>query len=200
MALIVAAFSVVGLDSAFTGDSQTPSGAAASPPQPSAPAVAPQAPPADQPGFLHQMKVWWDDSIAVLDDKIKDTRGKVDDLTRKSGDAAKGASEAAKGAAATATDAMTNAVEATKNAATAIVRLPNTRVVDVRETCASAANGAPDCAAAAASGCRGKGFATGKPLDVRSAEKCDTKPLQAGNLSSPLGCVTESVVTRAVCQ
>lgn len=202
---------------AFAEDGQTPPGAAA-PVQP-----APQPPPASRPGFLHQLKVWWDDSVAVFDAKSKDTQGSaVGDLNKKSDDAtksptdaakdaAKGAAtatqdamknavEATKGAATTATDAMKGAVEATKNAASAIVRLPNTRIVDVHETCTKAPNGAPDCAVAAVNGCRGKGFSTGSPLDVRTAQTCDTKPSQAGQLPGQVQCGTEAVVIRAVCQ
>ena len=111
----------------------------------------------------------------------------------------KSAVEATKGAAAATTDAMKNAMEATKNAAAAIARLPNTRIVEVHEACARAPNGAPDCAAAAATGCRGKGFADGKPLDVRTAERCDPKPLQPGQMPG-VHCAREAVVTRAVCQ
>ena len=111
----------------------------------------------------------------------------------------KSAVEATKGAAAATTDAMKNAMEATKNAAAAIVRLPNTRVVEVHEACTRAPNGAPDCALAAATGCRGKGFTDGKPLDVRTAEKCQPKPFQPGQMPG-MQCAREAVVTRAVCQ
>ena len=114
-------------------------------------------------------------------------------------EAMKSAVEATKGAAAATTDVMKNAMEATKNAAAAIVRLPNTRIVEVHEACARAPNGAPDCAAAATTGCRGKGFADGKPLDVRTAERCDPKPLQPGQMPG-MHCAREAVVTRAVCQ
>ncbi len=114
-------------------------------------------------------------------------------------DAMKNAVEATKGAATSAADAMKNAMEATKDAAAAIVRLPNTRVVEVREACTRAPNGAPDCAAAAVTGCRGKGFTDGKPLDVRTAEKCEPKPLQPGQMPG-VQCAREAVVTRAVCQ
>lgn len=220
--------------------SQAPGGA---PPAPSAtPAIPPQpAPPAAfQPGFLHQLKVWWDDSTAFIDRKIKETRGTVDNLGKKSSEATAGAADAAKGAAqdaATATqnamkgavdatkgaantaqdaiksaieatkgavgstqDAMKGAVEITKNAATAVVALPNTRFIDMHERCVKAPNGASDCEAAAAAGCRGKGFAGGHPLDVRTQEKCDTTALQAGQLPGQHECPVETVVTRAMCQ
>jgi hypothetical protein len=198
-------------------------------PTAAAPASPAQPPAAERPGFLHQLKDWWDNSIAVFDPRSKDAHGPADDLNKTMDDAAKGtatatqdamknaveatkgaaatatdamknAVEATKGAATTATDAMKNAVEATKNAADAIARLPGTRVVDVHETCAKAANGASDCAAAAANGCRGKGYSGGSPLDVRSAEKCGPKPPQGGNHSAPVACANETVVMRAVCQ
>jgi hypothetical protein len=210
------------------GGGQAPSAATSTPatPQPPAPDSAPpnaaapptQPEPASRPGFMRQLKVWWDDSIAWFDTRSKDARG-ADDANKKpdgagatdaardaaknaaaaTQDAMKNAVEATKGAATTATDAMKGAVEATKNAATAIVRLPNTRVIDVHEACARAPNGGSDCAAAAANGCRAKGFAGGTPLDTRTAEKCDTKPPQAGQLPG-VRCAREAVVIRAVCQ
>jgi hypothetical protein len=198
-----------------------PAAGSAQPPTAAAPLVPTQTQPANRPGFLHQLKVWWDDSVAVFDSKSKDAHATADDPNKKADDAGRGATDAAKdaaknaatatqdamknaveatkGAASTATDAMQGAMEATKNAATAIVRLPNTRLVDVRETCARAPNGASDCAAAAATGCRAKGFSGGNPLDTRTAEKCDTKPSQAGQMPG-VQCARETVVIRAVCQ
>jgi hypothetical protein len=210
------------------GSGQAPNAAATAQAAPQPPAPATAAPPPDQanrPGFLHQLKVWWDDSIALFDVKSKEARIGTDDAGKKpddtargsadtakdtakstaaaTGDAMKNAVEATKGAAATATgaatDAMKGAVEVTKNAATAIVRLPNTRVVELRETCARAPNGGSDCAAAAANGCRAKGFSGGNPLDTRTAEKCDPKPPQPGQMPG-LRCASETVVIRAVCQ
>jgi hypothetical protein len=198
-----------------------PAAGSAQPPTAAAPLVSAPTQPANRPGFLHQLKVWWDDSVAVFDSKSKDAHATADDPNKKADDAGRGATDAAKdaaknaatatqdamknaveatkGAASTATDAMKGAMEATKNAATAIVRLPNTRLVDVRETCARAPNGASDCAAAAATGCRAKGFSGGNPLDTRTAEKCDTKPSQAGQMPG-VQCARETVVIRAVCQ
>jgi len=191
------------------------------PPPVAAPAPSPQqpTPPESKPGLLHQLKVWWERSISVFDTAVKDTRGTMDDLNRKSGDAAKGALDATKGAAtategamkgaldatkgaASATqDAMKGALDATKGATDVIVRLPNTRVLDMHAHCATAANGAPDCAAAATDACRARGFKSGQPLDVRTAEKCDTTPAwQSGRVPSKSECAIESWVARAVCQ
>jgi hypothetical protein len=218
----------------------TPSAAQVAAPSSPAPAAAPAAaavppqppPPSDyKPGFLHQMKVWWDDSLSVFDGKPKTASGTSDAAnstastptktdsgavpatsaeTNPGGDVAKGAAsvtqdavkkavDATKGVADTATDAMKNAVEATKNAADALVRLPGTRIIDIRETCAKAPNGASDCAAAAATGCRAKGFAGGSALDVRTADKCDAKPRAGVGLSDAVACRSEAVVIRAVC-
>ena len=220
---------------------QAPAAPGAAPPAAGAPAAgataaAPTMPqpstPAFRPGFLHQLKTWWDDSLSVFDRKDTNQRDAASDTNKKPEDngpgmadkakdaaasamtttqdamknaveatrgAASSAVEATKGAASTATDAMKGAVEATKNAATAIVRLPNTRVIQVSEVCARAPNRGSDCAAAAANGCRPKGFNGGSPLDVRTGSRCDPKPPQAGEMPS-VRCSSESVVTRAVCQ
>ena len=232
---------------------QTPAGAPAEPAAPAAPsgtpAIPPQPPPpaAFQPGFLHELKVWWDNSTGFIDQKVKETGSAIGDLGKKSGDATSGAADAAKGAAqsaatatqnaatatqtavkgavdatksaasgaqdamkgavdatkgaaASAEDAMKGAVEITKNAATALVKLPGTRVLDVHERCAKAPNGASDCETAAATACRGKGFAGGRPLDVRTMEKCDASVLANGQIAGQHDCPVETVVTRAVCQ
>jgi hypothetical protein len=148
-------------------------------------------PPAAHPGFLHKLKVWWDDSVSFVDHTIRGTGGTVDDLHRK----------CAEGAAATAQDAMKGAVDVTKDAADTLLRLPNTRVVDMHEDCERAPNGAPDCGAAAGVACRARGFEGGQPLDVRTAEKCDTtQALRAGQVPARSICRIESWITRAVCQ
>ena len=227
VAALLAVALVAGGETLAQDTSQQPAAA----PAPSAtPAPPPQPPPAERPGFLHQLKVWWDDSIAALDEKIKGPHGKPADSGAKTSgdgkagveagsatatgaaqdiakgaaaatqDAVKSAVEATKGAATTATDAMKGAVEVTKNAASAIVRLPGTRVVDIHETCAKAPNGASDCGVAAATGCRAKGFSGGTPLDVRTAQKCDAAPGQSSHVASAVACTSEAVVIRAVCQ
>jgi hypothetical protein len=206
--------------------------ATAGAPAASQPTTQQQSSPAFRPGFFHQLKTWWDDSLSVFDRKEPNPRDASNDANKKpedanpgvtdkakdaatsavttTQDAMKSAVEATKGAASTATDAMkgavevtkgaaSTAVEATRNAASAIVRLPNTRVLQVNEVCVRAPNGGSDCAAAAANGCRAKGFAGGTPLDVRTASRCDPNPPQAGQMPT-VRCSPESVVTRAVCQ
>ena len=163
----------------FAKDQPAPAGA---PPPAAASPIPPQPPPADKPSFLHQLKGWWDNSLGVFGKGIE-----------KSGDVTKDAAGAAG-------NAVKGAVEATKNAATTIVKLPGTRMIDVHEHCDKAPNGAPDCQTAAANGCRAKGFAGGKPLDVRTEEKCDAATLASGAPPEQRNCPVETTVTRAICQ
>ncbi len=174
IALLALAVSAAG---AAAQDDKTP--AATPAPAVTAPVIPPQPPPAEKPGFLQQMKVWWDDSFGLFGKKSVDVT---------------------KDAATVAQDAVKGAVDATKSAATTIVKLPGTRMVDVREICAKAPNGAPDCETAAANGCRAKGFTGGRPLDVRTAEACDTTALAAGQTLDRHDCPIVTTVTRAICQ
>lgn len=90
--------------------------------------------------------------------------------------------------------------DAAKDATGAVIGLPNARIVTVRERCAAAQNGAPDCQAAAAAACRGKGFQTGKSVDTQSEHKCPAQVLLKGRAPNDAECSTEIFVTRAVCQ
>jgi hypothetical protein len=200
--LVAASMSVVAAGPALSENSQAPPTASAvQAPSPSvaptAPtAVAPQPPQssaATKPGFFHDLGRWWDGSIGYLHDKIKAAPGTFEDIGKKSGDAAKGAAVATE-------EGMKKTFDVSKDAATTIVRLPNTRVVEVHERCATAGNGAPDCAAAAALACRSKGFSGGKPLDSRTAEACPDTALASGKVPAKGECPLETIVLRAVCQ
>lgn len=90
--------------------------------------------------------------------------------------------------------------DAAKDATSGFVGLPGARVVSGRELCATAQNGAPDCIAAAATVCRGKGFQTGKSLDTQSEQKCPARLLLSGRPPNDTDCATEIYVTRAMCQ
>jgi len=81
---------------------------------------------------------------------------------------------ATKGAATTATDAMKTRGGGDQKTRPRDRAAAGDRMVDVHETCAKAPNGAPGLRGGGANGCRGKGSNTGNPLDVRTAEKCDT--------------------------
>ncbi len=117
-----------------------PSSAAPAAAPADSPTTAQQPAPGYRPGFFHQLRIWWDDSVAMFDRKERapppsstdaankvpnDTTPGVTDKAKEaaasaittSQDAMKNAVEATKGAASTASDAMKDAVEATKGAA-----------------------------------------------------------------------------------
>jgi hypothetical protein len=169
--------------------------AASAPPGASAPAAATAtAPPtADRPGFLHQMREWWDKSISGLSAGMQDARSKVENLNQKS-------TEAVKNAATATQDAMKSTAEATKGAASTLLKLPNTRAIEIRERCAPAPNGAPDCQTAAANACRAKGFSGGQPLDVVTAEKCPPAAMLSAQNPGETECPAETVVSRVLCR
>jgi len=187
VALLVAALSASVPAIAVAGDNQTAPGAAATAPP------SPSPPTANKPGFLHELGSWWNGSIAYFGAKLNDARGKFEDLGKTS-------KEAAKGAATATQEAVKNAVDVSKDAAGVVVRLPNTRLIEMRERCDKAPNGAPDCAPAVANGCRAKGFTGGKLLEVSSAITCPTPTALAQQKPEQVECPVETFVTRAVCQ
>jgi hypothetical protein len=173
---------------------------AAQPPGAVPPAAAPPAtaPPnaGYQPGFIDAFGRLIGESAAKLNSQIKSTNETLGNLGNKTTDAAKDAIGTAKDAIGTAKDAVGTA----KDAAGALVGLPSARIVTGRERCAAAANGAPDCRAAADAACRGKGFASGKILDTQSAQKCPARVWLSGRFPAEGDCQLETFVTRAVCQ
>jgi len=156
-----------------------------------APAAAPMAapilpaqPPSDQPGLLPAFGRWWHDAFG--DWGAKFDRAKQNQVAKDAADATG--------------EAIKNAAAATKDAATAIVRLPGTRVVEVSEPCAVAGNGAPDCQVAATGACRKKGFNSGQPIDVRTSQECPAAVLMSGKPPAEGECPNETVVLRVICQ
>jgi hypothetical protein len=154
------------------------------PPQPP-PSGAPAAASDDKKGF--NLGQWWDDSVANFKAKWQEQQSKLDDFNKQS-------AEAAKGAATATSDAM-------KSAADAMVHLSTSKVIEVQETCPLAGNGAADCATAATNACKGKGYNTGQPLDVRTAEKCNASLWVSGQPpATTANCPEETVVLRVACQ
>jgi len=91
--------------------------------------------------------------------------------------------------------------ESTRDATTAVVGLPNARIVEASEPCVLAQNGAPDCHATALALCRAKGFAAGKSLDTRTEQKCKSgRFLLEGRAPTTSECPTQILVARAMCQ
>ena len=90
--------------------------------------------------------------------------------------------------------------ETIDDAAGVLSRLTTSPGVKGRAACPVAANGAPDCKAAADKLCQSKGFKEGKSLDVDTARNCSAKALLSGRKPEESECRTETYVTRAVCQ
>ena len=159
--------------------------AQSAPPPPDASVGTPPPPPPDpsyQPGFLDALGRWIGDSTAKVGEGIKNTQDAIGGI----GAQATGVAKDAAGAAGQATGM--------------IVGLPGTRIVNGRERCAVAANGAPDCAPAATALCRTKGFTAGRGTDINSAQKCPAWVWWSGRGANPTDCTTETFVLGAVCQ
>jgi len=159
----------------------------ATPPQAAQPAPAPQAaasasqprglfpaqppPVTGQPGFIYEFGRWWDSTHT-----------------------------SATGAADATQDALKHAAEATKEAATALIRIPVGRFIEVHQRCAPAPNGAPDCRSAAASVCRAKGFQDGNPINVQSSQNCPPAVWMSGREPAAGECPQETVVLMVACR
>jgi hypothetical protein len=154
------------------------------------PTTAPPPSASYQPGFIDAFGRFIGESASKLNSRLKSTNETLGDLSSQTTGAAKDAAEGAAQAA----------VGTAKQAAGAIVGLPSQHIVTGRERCAAAANGAPDCRAAADAACRAKGFAAGKSLDTQSAEKCPARVWLSGRLPGDGDCQLETFVTRVVCQ
>jgi hypothetical protein len=149
-----------------------PSAAVTLPPQP--PPLPPQ--PAEKRGFLNDFGSWWDKSVADFNAKMKDQQSKLDSFNKQS--------------AAATQDAMKSTFDA----------LRPSKLVEMHEVCATAGNGAPDCAPAVTNACRAKGFKSGEPVDIRTAEKCSASLWVSGQAPTGGDCPNETVVLRAACQ
>ena len=158
-------------------------------PLPGSDGVPPAEPPAVQqpnpnyrPGFLDNLNRWLGDPRAVVGSQLKKTQEAIGSI----GSDATGAAQDAAGAA--------------QEAAGAVVALPLARIVNGRQTCPAAPNGAPDCQPAIDALCRGKGFQTGKSLEISSARRCSTRVWLYGTDAEKAACRVETYVTRALCQ
>jgi hypothetical protein len=155
------------------------------------PAAAPAAP--AQPDVLESIRRWFEQGAANFGEHLRSAKERFDDLGEKAAATSKTLSD-------NAVEVGKNAAEATKTAVDAMTKLPTARVVQGREVCALAPNGAPDCQAAAERLCRGKGFTTGKSVDFTSAEKCPPKVWVSGRRGNEDQCTTETFISRAMCQ
>jgi hypothetical protein len=147
--------------------------------QPDQSASLPAAP--DQKrGFLNDLGKWWDDSVANFNAKMKEQQAKLDEFNKQQSAAAKDATQAMKNAA----DAM----------------FTPSKVIEVQQPCPVAGNGAPDCAGAATNVCKAKGFSDGRPMDIRTAERCKASLWVSGQTPTAADCPIETVLLRVACQ
>jgi hypothetical protein len=144
--------------------------------------------PSYQPGMLDSVGGWFKESFRRLGRQVESATESVGGLRERAGSAAQDATEAAKDAA-----------QAARDAADAMAKLPGSRVIDARERCKVAGNGAPDCRTAAESVCKGKGYRTGSSFEIQSAQKCSARTWLSGQADRN-ACEMESFVVRALCQ
>jgi len=149
--------------------------------------------PERRPGFLESVGRWMDEAGAGM-------RKSFDNTWRRMGGLGDSAGSAAKGTADVAATMAKGAADATKGTVDVLGRLGSTRIVNGRERCAIAPNGAPDCRVAADEMCKAKGFTSGSSLDYQTAENCPAQAYLNGRKPLPGECPTEHVVTKAMCQ
>jgi hypothetical protein len=174
-------------------DGQTPAGASAVQQAPAAGTLPAQPAPVNRPGFLHQLEVWWNDSFSDFNAKMKSAKDKLDDYNKQQDKTAKETSAATE-------QALKDAAQATKDAATAVVKLPITRVFEFHERCQVAGNGAPDCQTTATNACRTKGFDGGQPLDISTSQECPARVMLSGRPPVEGECKDVTFILRAVCR
>jgi hypothetical protein len=190
---IAVALAAATVGTAGADDGPAPAGAGAVQPAPAPGSLPAQPSPANKPGFLHQLEVWWNDSFGDFNAKMKSAKDKLDDYNKQQNQAAKETSAATQ-------QALKDAAQATKDAATAVVKLPVTRVFEFHDRCQVAGNGAPDCQTTATNACRTKGFDSGQPLDISTSQECPARVMLSGRPPVEGECKDVTVILRAVCR
>jgi hypothetical protein len=190
---IAVALAAATVGTARADDGPAPADAGAVQPAPAPGSLPAQPSPANKPGFLHQLEVWWNDSFGDFNAKMKSAKDKLDDYNKQQNQAAKETSAATQ-------QALKDAAQATKDAATAVVKLPVTRVFEFHDRCQVAGNGAPDCQTTATNACRTKGFDSGQPLDISTSQECPARVMLSGRPPVEGECKDVTVILRAVCR
>jgi hypothetical protein len=124
---------------------------------------------------------WFDGAFSSIGSQFKSAGQGVDNLGREAGMAAR---------------ASGNAV---KDAAETVAKIPTTKVMTGKQTCIVAANGAPDCAAAANRLCQKHGFSSGSSVDITSSRDCPMASLLGQREERTRQCRDNTTVTSAVC-
>jgi hypothetical protein len=150
----------------------------------SKPAAA-QPPLADN-DYLGKIGRWFDEQGAKFRSNFNSAKTGVDNFGHEAGVAASTAAKVT--------------VDTAKDAADAVGHLTNSHLVRGHEKCVLAANGAPDCVAAATAVCKAQGYNSGKSADMTTAEDCPPKVFLSGRTSGENECKTVTFVSRALCQ
>jgi len=152
-----------------------------------------QPQPAEQLGVLESIARWFERGFTTITNGLGGAKNNIDNLGEKAASAGREIGERAAAAG-------KNAADATKSAVEEVMKLPSSRVVQGHVRCDTSPNGAPDCRSAALSLCASKGFSKGTSVDFVSAEKCPPVVWMQRRKPEPGECVTETFVTRALCQ
>lgn len=164
--------------------------------------IEPQAPPPAQsepPGIFESIGRWFDQGTAGFRSHVQGAQNSFGALNEQATATTRNFGDTAAEVGKNAFDAGITAADVTKDAVGAVAKLPLTRVVNGRERCPQAANGAPDCLTAAETLCRKQGFSSGKSIDFTSAEQCSAKAMLSGR-QAETDCTTVTFISRAMCQ
>jgi hypothetical protein len=161
-------------------------------------AFAQDAAPPPKPGAFESIGRWFDQAASNFRDHLRGAKRKMDDLGDEAAANSKDLSNQAAQARKNAADAGKSAADATRSAVDAVAKLPTARMMEGRERCVTAPNGAPDCLAAAEALCRKHGFASGKSMDFTSAEECPPRALLGQTPRDE--CTNVTFISRAMCQ
>jgi hypothetical protein len=132
-------------------------------------------------GMLERISRWFDKSVTDFNDGIKGAFGGLGRAGEHTREAARSATTGVGGSAGSLT-------------------LGDMHIIDKRQACPTAGNGAPDCTRAAIMVCRSKGFTNGRSFETRSEAKCSAAALLARHAGHPTVCRNETFVLRSLCQ
>jgi len=150
-------------------------------------------------GLFDAIGRWFDEGTAGFRSHVAGARTSFDEFNQRAEETRKNIGDTATTMSRNAVGAGVTAADATRDAVGAVAKLPMSRIVQGRERCVTAPNGAPDCLAAAETLCRKQGFATGKSVDFTSAESCPVKAW-LGDKQSDGECRTVTFISKAMCQ
>jgi len=163
------------------------------------PAATQPAPQPQSPGVFETIGRWFDEGTAGFRSHVAGAKNSIDEFNQRAEETRRSIGDSATEISRNAAGAGMTAVDATRDAMGAVAKLPLSRVVQGRERCMTAPNGAPDCLAAAETLCRKQGFTTGKSVDFTSAESCPVRTYLGGK-QSEAECTTVTFISRAMCQ